>query len=73
MLPTGFPLFVRLRRLMVLMENTREYGRCTGSLVGGCGAPLPASVVRGAPGGGVLGSIALPNLIVLLTFRLSVS
>ena len=69
MLPTGGPAFVRLRRLFMFTENASVYGRCTGGGLGGVWA-LPASVVRGAPGGGAFGSIAGPNLNALPKLRL---
>src|SRR4026207_2194328 len=70
MFPTGGPSFVRLKMLLVLIENVSAYGRCTAGCCGGlCAAP--ASVVRGAPGGGAGGSIALPNLNDLLTLKLT--
>src|ERR1043165_9467109 len=77
MLPTGFPWLLRLSRLLILTENVNEYGRFTGGLAGGFDA-APALAVAGflafvvvPPAvAGVLGSIALPNLNVLSTFKL---
>src|ERR1051326_5203002 len=77
MLPTGFPWLLRLSRLLILTENVNEYGRFTGGLAGGFDAApalavagLLAFVVAPPAGAGVLGSIALPNLNVLSTFKL---
>jgi len=65
MFPTGVPLFVRLKRLVVYIENPTVYGRWIGGF--GCGAwGALALVVCGGPGG-VLGSIALPNLNIFST------
>jgi hypothetical protein len=60
MFPIGGAALVRLKRLLMPTLNHSVYGRWIGAgLAGVCGAE--ASVVRGAPGGGVFGSIALPN------------
>ena len=61
MLPTGVLALVRLNTLLMFIEKESVQGSLNrAGLAGGC--VEPASVVRGAPGGGVLGSIAGPNL-----------